>query len=319
MEVFLLSGIIKLSTYEYKRMFVRSPKRPRSLDMAKNNLSSRKQGFPLSTNETETYLSTDFVRDYKKDKGAGSGTTNAEKLDMTRKSSVIFIISIIFLISIFGWGIWKEINSGGNDFQKELENSIAKNYLMPGSGSPVSSQTNSAPNPPKPSASPDRGNSANELNPESSSAETSEDEVVSGDLEDKTKDWKVFKEEKDGFEFKYPSSTDVADNGDSVVISQDGKPWRIKIYNDKKKEELEAWFNSYFDEKERKGCAFTESDIQVGTYVTKQLKPGSDPEICQQDGYYAANSEKTKVVKIRIGKETVENVNNILATFKFID
>ena len=64
-------------------------------------------------------------------------------------------------------------------------------------------------------------------------------------------------------------------------------------------------------------CSFTDGIIKVGAYTSNLVKPSSDSNKCDGDGNYAINTDKSKVVKIELGKETAENVNKILASFKF--
>jgi len=226
---------------------------------------------------------------------------------MNRKNSIIFIIVIVVLIPSFGWLIWNEFGRVENDFQKQIESSVPKNYSASGKAIPPQPQaTSNASVPSDKTPAPVEETPMEKLESEGEEKKT-----------DATQDWKTYQDTKDKFEFKYPPAAQVSDNGDFIAISQEDKTWKIRIYNNKKKEELEAWFNGYFDEKERVNCAFSESTVKVGTYETKYINPNSKETACELDGYYSANTEKTKVVKVKIGKETAENVNKILETFKF--
>lgn len=134
---------------------------------------------------------------------------------------------------------------------------------------------------------------------------------------DSEADLEVYKDTEDNYELKYSQDVSVSKNGDYLVVSQGDNPWRIKVYSNNKKRGLQDWFDKNFSEKERLNCTFSASDVKIGNYETEYASPGSGDTACAEDGYYALNSDKTKVVRVKIGKETVDNVNKILATFKF--
>lgn len=234
---------------------------------------------------------------------------------MNKINSLIFIIAMALLIPFFGWGIWKEIDSGSDNFQKKLDSNIPRNSVLNSGVSPGAAKNPSD----MASLSQDYAgsNNGNEDLQLEESSETIDDQTESEKPKDETELWNTYKDKKGSFEFKHPPEASVTDNGSFITVSQGDKSWKIRIYDNKDQEELEAWFNGYFDEKERKNCVLGDSTVKIGSYETKYADPDSGETTCEQDGYYSTNTEKTKVVKVKIGKETVGNVNKILATFKF--
>ncbi|OGI29394.1 MAG: hypothetical protein A2288_02315 [Candidatus Moranbacteria bacterium RIFOXYA12_FULL_44_15] len=234
-----------------------------------------------------------------------------------------FVLFLLLLIPLFGWWLWKELASGENsDLAKKLserqmaeESNRARNNL-------VSSQAQAQTQTQAQAQNSQMQNSVGDVSPDANSAENNSDvdpAIKNEEASDEKADWKTYKSEKDKFEFKYPDGASVTDGGNFTAVSQNGKVWRIRVYDNKDKADLQAWFDGYFSEKERKNCSFGDSAVKIGTYETKYANPNSGETACGQDGYYAVNSEKTKVAKIKIGGETAENANKILETFKFVD
>lgn len=237
---------------------------------------------------------------------------------MSSKNSLIFLVALIAIIaSASAVMIWQEKNSTGD---KAFLDKLKKD--VPESTSATSANTdNNASVAGRATPSPDVSSSqslANATNsPTGNNANDTPTENIQTQPKDETADWKTYSNSTDNFEFKYPTDTSVSDSGDFITVSKDNKPWKIRIYNNKKKDNLETWYNNYFDEKERLNCTFSDSGVKVGSYETKYVNPNSGDTACAEDGYYALSSDKTKVVRVKIGKETVENVNKILETFKF--
>ncbi|MCX6761352.1 MAG: hypothetical protein NTY33_00685 [Candidatus Moranbacteria bacterium] len=136
---------------------------------------------------------------------------------------------------------------------------------------------------------------------------------------DETADWKTYADEKNQFEFKYPTDAQVVCGGDLYRVSQNFKTWKFRIFSNKAKADLQTWYNAEFSEKERKNCTLTDSvTLKVGSYETKYANPNSGLTACDKAGYFSTGDSKELVIRAEIGEETIENVTKILKTFKFL-
>jgi hypothetical protein len=229
---------------------------------------------------------------------------------MSRKSIILWTIAAVILIPFFAMWIWKEVTTGDEDY---VEKKIAEN--QPGAkddgktskSAAAQTPTMQTPTPPVQQKTPTPP--IEEKKPEEPPKEE--------EKKDETADWKKFRSEKNKYEFKYPKDTTVNGDEDLMALEKEKKIWRIRIYENKKKTDLEIWYNGYFTEKERLNCASGSSSLKIGTYDTKFYDPKTEPNICKTDGHWAISPDKSKVVKVSVGEETVENINKILATFKF--
>jgi len=247
---------------------------------------------------------------------------------MSRNKS-LFLVGVFFLIVIiFGNIFWRMFSRGNNEefdrIKKEAEINLAKKQtassVAPASATPAVSGASAG------KASEGGMGAPNEMQrvapenpgPASEEAKKSTD-TTSEKTQDDTADWKTYADEKNRFEFKYSDSTTVVPNGDLIRVSQSDKTWKFRVYSNKDKTDLQAWYNAEFSEKERTNCTLTDSTLKVGSYETKYVNPNSGATACGKAGYFSLGTDKKNVIRVELGEETVENVNKILATFKFKD
>lgn len=119
--------------------------------------------------------------------------------------------------------------------------------------------------------------------------------------------------------FKYPEGYKVEDNGGQIIATKNEAMWRMKVYDNKDKKEIKAWFDGYFSGKDIVDCSEGDpATLKIGGLATKQMKPSAEGKKCEGEGFYALNSDKTKVVRIRLDKADETEANKILSSFKFI-
>lgn len=243
---------------------------------------------------------------------------------MNKKNSIIFLIALVTVISVAGAiMIWQEKESlRDNAFLDNLKNENEKPKSSAVASSADTSDKATAANNPGSNVSGQTNQSLNALSNQSladeNASQNQEVKPESQETEPEKETDQVYKSAEDNYEFKYSKDVSISQSGDYLVVSKENKPWKIKVYNNKNKKELQDWFDGNFSEKERQNCTFSGSDVRIGNYETKYVNPNPGDTACAEDGYYALNSDKTKVVRVKVGKETVENVNKILETFKFL-
>jgi hypothetical protein len=124
-------------------------------------------------------------------------------------------------------------------------------------------------------------------------------------------------------ELKYPEAYTVTESGNIINFSKGSVEWKIKIYDNKNKKDVQGWFADYFDTDKNNACTFSDSDIKVTTFESKKNALNSSGTTsdskCEDVGVFATNPEKTKIVRIIASKADAEKemINKILATFKF--
>lgn len=227
---------------------------------------------------------------------------------MTRNRS-IFLVGIFFLIVIFfGIVFWRMFSRSDDDnfekIKKEAKNNLAKNSMT---STGVSAQT----------ASRDSGDSKKEVLSNSTPVADVAQEPQEKKTEDEKASWEVFLDEKSRFEFRYPAEVKVVPSGDLFRILQEGKTWKFRIYANKNRSDLGSWYAEEFSEKERKNCTLTDSTLKVSSYEMKYANPNSGETKCAKAGHFSISTDKKMVMRIELGEETIENANEILATFKF--
>jgi hypothetical protein len=226
---------------------------------------------------------------------------------ITKGLLYFFIFIVIMLFFIWMW--YSFFKNNEPDFKKDFE----KNFLPTNSVASSSAQTNSATSqtpkttPQVASASPSQNNQSPQL--PDSKLET----------EEKKEENKKFESKNLGFSLEYPEGVVVAEAGDTVTVTKDSLSWKIKIYDNKNKKDFQAWYTDHFNIKDAVKCSFIEGTVKVGSYESKQVKAANENDKCEGDGNFAINADKSKVVKVELGKETTENVNKILTNFKFND
>jgi len=234
---------------------------------------------------------------------------------MSRNTSIFLVVGFLAGGMIFGFVFWHAQNGAGDELRESLEKAkvastapatvAGANTQATQSGGATAAGAQNA-------AQPTAGASATapESQTESKSAEEEKPK-------DETADWETFKDEKNNFEFKHPTDLTVISSGDIITLSKEATSWKIRLYANKKNLDLSSWYTAYFSEKERQNCVLSDSSVKVGSYETKYANPNTDPTKCERDGYFATGGDKKIVLKINLDKETVENANKILATFKF--
>jgi hypothetical protein len=229
----------------------------------------------------------------------------------------IFLVGIFFVVAlIFGNVFWQMFNRENSDafdkIKKEAQIGLAQGQSAgQGSTAPSASAGAAAEAPGAPAT-----ESAQAPTP-SDSAKTPESETEKP--KDETADWQTFAGGNSKFEFKYPADASVVPSGDLIRVSQKEKTWKMRLFSNKDKSDLSSWYTEEFSEKERKNCTLSDSGtLKVGSYETKYVNPNSGDLECTKAGYFSISSDKKNVIRLEIGDETVENVNKILATFKFL-
>lgn len=230
---------------------------------------------------------------------------------MNRDISIMMVVGFFVIGGIFGSVFWQVDNGAEEGLKKSLEkNKVSSAAAVEGASAisqPAASQINSA----KASTS----NAPAEPEEKGSTREEVKSEEVA--KSDETTNWKVYKDEKNNFEFKHPSEATVSLNGDIITISRGESIWKIRTYKNEKNLDLQGWYNDYFSEKEKKNCVLTSSTLKVANFEAKYANPNSGLTVCDKAGYFSAGSGRKIVLKINLDKESVENANKILATFKF--
>lgn len=241
---------------------------------------------------------------------------------MGNKGRLIFGILIIVLVPVFAYGIWKEVeNNSASGLEKGLNKKIAQSAL-PGQGTmPSNKQAMANPAPANPQNKPMTPESpkvaAAENTAENNTAELPKNEENSADTNNKDKN---NYENKDlGISFDYPKDYAVALEGNRIVtISKGDISWKIRLYDNKNKEDIQAWYGNKFNKEDNLDCNFSEPVIKAGTCEGKLVKSGIDKGKCADAGNYSINSDKTKVIRIYENNETSENINKVLEGFKFL-
>jgi hypothetical protein len=245
---------------------------------------------------------------------------------MSRNISIALVIGFFVVGGIFGSVFWHVDNGAGEDLKKSLEKNKLNSPAAVEGASTVSKSTAAPADATVASAAKVLSEKVAEpvtpAEPEAKSAASNETKTppttpTTPPATDETTNWKVYKDEKNKFEFKYPSEATVSSNGDGITISRGDIAWKIRVYKDDKNLDLQSWYIDYFSEKERKNCVLSSSTLKVANYETEYVNPNSGLLVCERDGYFSIDGNRKTVLKINLDKESVENVNKILATFKF--
>ncbi|MFZ2188628.1 MAG: hypothetical protein WAV73_03660 [Candidatus Moraniibacteriota bacterium] len=245
---------------------------------------------------------------------------------MSRNSSILLVGAFCLVALIFGNVFWQMFAHGNNEafekIKKETDANLAKKQIAaatsPASGAPsaLGASTNTVPENNSSESGAAQSLPQKDADPQAAESEETPDSTTEKPKDD-TEDWKTYTDEKNKFEFKYPSDAQIVHGGDLVRVSQNDKTWKLRAYSDKDKLDLQSWYNKEFSEKERKNCTLTESTLKVGSYETKYVNPNSGQTECEKPGYYSISSTKERVVRVELGDETMDNVNKILKTFIF--
>lgn len=239
-----------------------------------------------------------------------------------KKYGSYFVIAFILLVVVFSYiGVhWVKNEDNTKTVEEKLNAELMKNpvnYLpLSNSQSSAASQNQSA------QAAQSTQNQTNAAMPSTSSKETdtkidSSDEENSETLEGS--DTKKFESANLKASFNYPEDVTVSESGNLIIITKIGISWKIRFYENKNKKDFQDWHMSHFDVKAESDCSFNEGTVKFGTYTSKSVKVGSDSAECNGEGNYAINEDNSRIARADLGKETVENANKILSSFKFIE
>lgn len=225
----------------------------------------------------------------------------------------VFLIAVFVLLGIF----WVKSNESGETVEKNLKDQLMKDPVK-STGLANTQTSNSAQS---------QANSQTRQTVQSQSG-VSEEASVAADTEDSSADETEETQEDDTQKFEssvlkvsfdYPIDALVSEGENLITLTQDGKSWKIRFYDNKNKKEFETWYKSHFDIETESDCSFTDPTVKVGSYTSKLVEAGSGDVECDGAGNYAMSSDKSRVVRVDLGKETAENANKILESFKFVD
>ncbi|HPN96256.1 MAG TPA: hypothetical protein PLK35_00670 [Candidatus Moranbacteria bacterium] len=235
-----------------------------------------------------------------------------EKSKMIDKKSLMAIIFFVATIGIF-IAIFAKIELKKD--QKELDDKLKK-VIPRGVAIPMgnSSEQNQA----------QVQNQTQQQQQQTETTPAPQNDILSQETEEKTEEVKEenLKYEKSGISFEYPKDYRIEERNEQIVAVKDGDQWRMKIYSNKDKKEIEDWYKGYFPEKDNDGCEFSDASLKIGSYSTKLVKLKSDSEDeaeCKDSGYFALNDKKTKAVRVRLEKASEDEAGKILDKFKFIN
>lgn len=254
---------------------------------------------------------------------------------MNRKQSLIFIFFLVIFLVVFTtlfalWAIDAVKNSP--PIEAELNKASSDNNssgLVPqsqvaGSATAARTATNNLsqqPTPtepaPSPTNPPDTTSESSPL-PDSGATNPQTDTANSG-VDSTAPDTKTFTSDTLKISFDYPGDLNISKGINSLTITNGKISWKMKFYDDKKKEDIQTWFKDHYNTSNNPSCTFTDSVIKFDSLVSKLVKADSDTSKCDDGGSFAASSDNSRVVKVEQGKETTDNINKVLTSFKFLD
>jgi|GEM_PF-3461229 hypothetical protein len=250
---------------------------------------------------------------------------------MTRKNSIIFAVILFATLSGFvvfiGFVEFKDRNSGSVEdlLAKGADNSnssLAGNSSLAANSSSGSNSASAAQAQAAQAQSPmvtsDTTSTAGTTSQDPSADTTSLNTDSSAPDTDSTT--KTFSEDKMGISFDYPAEDSVSEKNSQITATKDGMKWEIKVYDNKDKKEIQDWFNGHYPTKDNAGCVLGDpTTLKLGSYTTKTLKASSTSVNCDDGGFFALNTDKSKVARVVLDKGTEDDANKILSTFKFLD
>jgi hypothetical protein len=257
----------------------------------------------------------------KSDKDISRLKTDIDKPKKDHRSYFVlaFVLCIVLFV-FFGWQLVKNDNDT-KTIEDNLKAELLKNPVktnIPSASDQTASQSAS-----QASASSqmmqDSASSETRLNQDAATnlAGTEPQNIASSTASTESTENKKFESTKLKVSFDYPKDVSVAEGSNLITVSKDKISWKIRFYDNKNKKDFQAWYTDHFNIKTEADCTFTDATIKVGSYESKLVKPSSDTVKCDGDGSYATNTDKSKVFKVELGKETAENANKILTSFKF--
>ena len=239
-------------------------------------------------------------------------TENVEE-KVSKKTRTLFSIALFFLIAIFvaviGW--YEFWNNDANDLQKKLSQNAATASKADTLAAQAKTSAASTATAPKTAQNPAIQNSPVTTPTNTENTDVGATAADSGSTS-------TYKNDKEGISFDYSSEYKIEENNGQIVASKTDTMWRMKIYDNKDKKEIKEWFDAYFP-KDNADCALSDpATLKIGSLATKQMKSSATDGKCDGVGFYASNSDKSKVVRIRLDKADETEANKILSTFKFV-
>jgi hypothetical protein len=241
---------------------------------------------------------------------------------MNKKNSILFATLLVVLIGIFSVVFFLWFRS---DFKNSptIESQLKKELAKDGSAVPLSAQstakgTQGATQPQASSQTQSAMSSSSEEMPIATAEDGSGDdpvETVSDETDEKDK--KTYSNSDLGVSFDYSDDLKISEGTNSLTVKNGDVSWKLKFFKNDKMEDIETWYKGHYDAKDNPSCVFETALVKAGSYETKLAKAGLEGEKCEDSGNYALSPDKTKVVKVDPGKESVENINKVLANFKF--
>jgi hypothetical protein len=238
--------------------------------------------------------------------------------------SAYIVAAFALMIVIFVWTGWNWVKKDSNqksvedNLKEELFKNPVKTNIPTGQTSSQTASQNTATNQAAMNSTVASDQGGSEQSQSENITSDSIDSDSSKPAEEKSETSK-FESTKLKVSFDMPKEASVSESTNLITITNNNVPWSIKFYDNSKKKDFQAWYTDHFNIKDVAKCSFSDGTIKVGTYESKLVKPAAEAGKCNGDGNYATNGDKSKIVKVELGKETVENVNKILTSFKFTE
>lgn len=259
---------------------------------------------------------------------------------MNKKQSIIFFFSLGTLLIVFAaffvfWIVDDVKNSPsieaemGNKLPDKTSLGIASTSQVAGSAAAAGTVTNNLPQqaePNNPTSSPaSQMDTTSESNPLPDSGTTNpQTNTASSDAGSTAPDRKTYTSDALKISFDYANDLKFVEGTNLLTITGGEAGWKIRFFDDSKKQDIQAWFNGHYNIKDDPNCAFNDGTIKVGTYTSKSVvvgsssNAGSSPK-CDDAGNYAVSSDSSRIVKVEKNKETTDNINKMLTNFKFLN
>lgn len=233
---------------------------------------------------------------------------------MNRKQGILFVVTLVILIG--GFAFWfarmAKYESQNNSILEEKiraaneKDRSAQSLLESQKQAQTQAQAQAQSQPQTQDA----------VSPENSPINDPADSVPEENPEE-NKEKKEFTSEALKISLKYDADENlkISEETNLLTVSKEGKKWKIRFYEDKKKQDFESWYNDHYGNKDNPGCVYNEGAIKSGDYESKSVVSGS--EKCEDGGNFIISADKSRKIKIYKEKETEENINKILEGFKF--
>lgn len=244
---------------------------------------------------------------------------------MNRKNSILFVISLIAFLSAFTYIFYRWAKS---DFRSSpsIEAQLKKDLPETKNLSTQSQVAGSATTNQNTANSATQQNQASQNTGQESQLDTaSRKDPLPGDAnpqntsEETKPEKKTFSDNDLKISFDYEGDLQTSKGINSLTVSNSGTSWKMKFYDNKKKEDIETWFKNRYKASDNPSCTFAGSDIKAGSLVSKLVKAGTSSDKCEDGGDFFAGSDNSRIMKVEKDKETADNINKVLANFKFLD